>query len=168
VSGSESHHFEGPARFAVGADGEPGSRVFYLQAQADEGPQVSVKCEKQQAAALAEYLEGILADLPTEDEIDPASTQVLPPGLMAWTAGVMAVAYDEPADRIVVMIEELLDDEEAEARIDGPATLRVSLTRGQVATFIGQVRELIAGGRPPCRLCGRPLDPAGHACPRLN
>jgi uncharacterized repeat protein (TIGR03847 family) len=165
---SENFHFEGPTRFAVGAEGEPGSRLFYLQAQADDGPQVSVKCEKQQAAALAEYLEGILADLPTEDETDPASTGVQPPGDVAWTAGVMAVAYDQPADRIVVMIEELLSDDEAEARIDGPATLRVSLTRGQVATFVERVRELLAGGRPPCRLCGRPLDPAGHACPRLN
>jgi uncharacterized repeat protein (TIGR03847 family) len=165
---SENHHFEGPTRFAVGADGEPGSRLFFLQAQGSDGPQVSVKCEKQQAAALAEYLEGILADLPTEDEVDPSSTEVQPPGDMVWTAGVMAVAYDEPADRIVVMVEELLSDDEAEARIDGPATLRVSLTRGQVQMFIEQVRELIAGGRPPCRLCGRPLDPAGHACPRLN
>ncbi|MGH9011673.1 MAG: DUF3090 family protein [Acidimicrobiia bacterium] len=23
-------------------------------------------------------------------------------------------------------------------------------------------------GRPPCPLCGGPLDPSGHICPRLN
>jgi uncharacterized repeat protein (TIGR03847 family) len=164
---NDSHHFDGPARFAVGASGEPGQRLFYLQAQG-ELAEVSVKCEKQQAGALAEYLEGILADLPDDDPAPPAMTHANPPGDIEWTAGVMAVAYDESNDRIVVMIEELLSDEEAEARIDGPATLRVSLTRGHVAAFIAQVRELLAGGRPPCRLCGRPLDPAGHACPRLN
>jgi len=163
-----SFHFEGPTRFAVGAVGEPGQRLFFLQAEDQGGPQVSVKCEKQQAGALAEYLDGILADLPTDDDPDPAAVEAKPPDGIEWTAGVMAVAYDEPADRIVVMVEELLDDDEAEARVEGPATLRVSLTRGQVAAFIEQVRELIAGGRPPCRLCGRPLDPAGHACPRLN
>lgn len=164
---SESHHFEGPVRFTVGASGEPGQRLFFLQAQGEAG-QVSVKCEKQQAGALAEYLEGILADLPVDEPAHAAHTNVEAPGEMAWTAGVMAVAYDDTADRIVVMVEELLSDEEAEARIDGPATLRVSLTRGHVAAFISRVRELLAGGRPPCRLCGRPLDPAGHACPRLN
>ncbi|MBT8240175.1 MAG: DUF3090 family protein, partial [Acidimicrobiia bacterium] len=34
--------------------------------------------------------------------------------------------------------------------------------------FIGTAEELMAGGRPPCRLCGQPLDPTGHTCPRLN
>ena len=32
---SESYHFDGPTRFGVGAEGEPGSRLFYLQAQGD-------------------------------------------------------------------------------------------------------------------------------------
>ena len=26
----------------------------------------------------------------------------------------------------------------------------------------------VAGGRPPCPLCGEPLDPQGHLCPRRN
>jgi hypothetical protein len=33
---------------------------------------------------------------------------------------------------------------------------------------VDRARELVAGGRPPCPLCGGPLDPEGHACPRLN
>ena len=36
------------------------------------------------------------------------------------------------------------------------------------AGFVERARELVAGGRPPCPLCGGPLDPEGHACPRLN
>jgi hypothetical protein len=27
---------------------------------------------------------------------------------------------------------------------------------------------LVEQGRPPCPLCGYPLDPEGHACPRTN
>ena len=27
---------------------------------------------------------------------------------------------------------------------------------------------LVHAGRPQCRLCGQPIDPEGHACPRLN
>ena len=39
-----SWQFERPARFTVGAIGEPGSRLFYFQAFAD-GSEVAVKCE---------------------------------------------------------------------------------------------------------------------------
>ena len=30
------------------------------------------------------------------------------------------------------------------------------------------VEAVVAAGRPPCPLCGFPLDPEGHICPRLN
>ena len=42
------------------------------------------------------------------------------------------------------------------------------LTRAQVSAFVGHARTIVAAGRPPCRLCGLPLDPDGHMCPRLN
>ena len=45
--------FKQPGRFTVGAIGEPGNRVFYFQLFAD-GSEINLKCEKQQAAALAE------------------------------------------------------------------------------------------------------------------
>ena len=49
--------------FATGAVGEPGQRTFFLQGA--EGKRVvTLKCEKQQVGALAEYLSRILADLP--------------------------------------------------------------------------------------------------------
>ncbi|MBV9291748.1 MAG: DUF3090 family protein, partial [Frankiales bacterium] len=28
--------------------------------------------------------------------------------------------------------------------------------------------RVVAAGRPPCPLCGNPLDPQGHVCPRQN
>ncbi|MGQ0742808.1 MAG: DUF3090 family protein [Acidimicrobiales bacterium] len=48
------------------------------------------------------------------------------------------------------------------------ASVRFHLSRGQVLAFIGHARKLITAGRPPCGLCGRPLDPGGHTCVRLN
>ena len=35
-------------------------------------------------------------------------------------------------------------------------------------SFVDRARKLVTGGRPPCPLCGQPLDPAGHVCARLN
>ena len=57
-----SFDFREPDRFTAGTVGEPGRRVFYLQAA--EGPAVaSLRLEKQQVTALADYLERVLADL---------------------------------------------------------------------------------------------------------
>ena len=47
------HVFRTPDRFIAGTVGEPGNRTFYLQAVHDKRV-VSVMCEKQQEAVLAE------------------------------------------------------------------------------------------------------------------
>ena len=62
-----SFEIDTPVVFTTGTVGEPGHRVFYVQAQGD-GQVVTLKLEKQQVGALAEYLSGLLADLPTVDE----------------------------------------------------------------------------------------------------
>ena len=77
----------------------------------------------------------------------------------------IGVAYDNDRDRIVIVADELLPDEDDDAR---GATLRIAATRSQVRALIDRAESLMAGGRPPCRLCGAPLDPTGHACPRAN
>jgi len=56
------------------------------------------------------------------------------------------------------------DDEDEE----GPDFLRVRLEPLAVRTFVAQALRLIGAGRPPCPLCGQPLDPQGHLCPRRN
>lgn len=178
---TESFDFGEPAHVLPGTVGQPGSRTFFLQAR--EGAVVgSFKVEKQQVAALCEYLGGILADLPPTDA--PGTLPTIgaeEPGGLAWVVGRLAVAYEEADDRIVIVAEEFLeiDDDDLEALdLDDPATLiaagyepstaRFSLTRAQVAAFIAVGEELVRSGRPPCRLCGQPIDPEGHACPRLN
>lgn len=163
-----SWEFEQPGRFTVGAVGEPGARLFYFQAFA-EGTEVSVKCEKQQAGALAEHLGNLLGEL--EEGAPEAATPVeaLPPTEIAFVVGSISLGVDVKAQRIVVVLEELLVDTESGEPLDrDPARLRVHLDRHQAAGLIAQTAVLIAGGRPICRLCDRPIDPEGHACPRLN
>lgn len=152
--------FEDPEVFTTGTVGPPGQRTFYLQAGGG-AELVSVKLEKQQVLALAEYLGGLLADLPPLDDVGDAP-DLVDPGEADWVVGTIGVAYDNDADRIVVVAEELVPDDEV------GASLRVAVSRGQVRALIDRAEELIAGGRPPCRLCGAPLDAAGHACPRAN
>jgi uncharacterized repeat protein (TIGR03847 family) len=51
---------------------------------------------------------------------------------------------------------------------DGPDTLRVRLTADAARGFVNRAIEVVAAGRLPCPLCGQPLDPQGHICPRRN
>ena len=177
--------------FTAGTVGAPGQRVFYLQARAD-GQVVTVKCEKQQVAALGQYLERLLQDLPAPgDGPLPTALELLEPVDAVWVAGQLAVAWEADADRFVVVVEELDpdavegDDDDADEDDDdssagvGPdpidwlvtfdrGRLRVELSRGQALAFAARAVELIAAGRPSCRFCGLPIDPDGHPCPRMN
>ncbi len=173
-----------PDVFTAGTVGPPGQRVFYVQVR-DQQLVVSLRCEKQQVAALAEYLDGLLEDLePTPYGVAAGHLELTEPLEPLWTVGAIGVAYDEPADRIVIVLEELvpadpdvdpddLDPDDAEVDIDDGdepvgASVKVALTRAQVAAFVAHGRSLVAAGRPPCRFCGLPIDPDGHLCPRMN
>jgi uncharacterized repeat protein (TIGR03847 family) len=154
-------------RFTAGAIGPPGQRVFYLQAAAG-GHVVTLQCEKAQVAALAEYLAELLADLPApaDDEL-PTDMELKQPVEPEWVVGQIGVVFDETRDRMVVRADELLfADEERDEETSGMA--RVALTRAQVHAFVVRAAELVASGRPPCPLCGRPLDPQGHMCIKTN
>lgn len=66
---------------------------------------------------------------------------------------------DEPDD------DDLDVDDEPDDDLD---RLRVRLTPEATRAFIDRARRVVNAGRPPCPLCGQPLDPAGHLCPRHN
>jgi uncharacterized repeat protein (TIGR03847 family) len=68
------------------------------------------------------------------------------------------------------------EDEDGEEEADdlsdddpeGPDILRVRLSPLRVRAFVERAIRVVTAGRPPCPLCGRPLDPGGHICPRRN
>src|SRR4051812_21928083 len=93
-----------PDVFTAGTVGEPGARVFYLQVR-DDQLVISIRCEKQQVAALADYFDGLLDDLePAPFATVAGDLQFQPAAQELWTVGPIGVAYDEPADRIVVVL----------------------------------------------------------------
>jgi uncharacterized repeat protein (TIGR03847 family) len=179
--------------FTAGTVGIPGQRVFYLQARG-EGQVVTIKCEKQHVAALGQYLERLLQDLPAPaDGPLPTALELLDPLDAVWVAGQLEVAWKAEADRFVVVVKELDqeadedddvadpndDDDDARSGDAGPdptdgsvpfdrGRLRVELSRGQALAFAARAVELVAAGRPSCRFCGLPIDPDGHPCPRMN
>jgi uncharacterized repeat protein (TIGR03847 family) len=74
---SDSFEFREVTHFTAGAIGEPGQRVFYLQI-GDASSMVTVKLEKQQVKALAQFLKGVLDDLPSTSEPVAATPLISP------------------------------------------------------------------------------------------
>jgi uncharacterized repeat protein (TIGR03847 family) len=176
--------FDLPDRFATGAIGEPGSRSFFLQAR-DGMRVVSVALEKAQVAVLAERLGKLLVELDRRGIVEDPPTPILPddrpldePLNEAFRATTLTLGWDGDAERILIEARAPSeDDEEAEAETliemddedeDGPDLLRVRLTADAARTFVERAFRVIRAGRPPCPLCGNPLDPTGHICPRKN
>jgi uncharacterized repeat protein (TIGR03847 family) len=160
--------------FTTGTVGPPGERVFYLQAR-DGRAVVTFKCEKQQVAVLGSSLERLLADLPSPtDGPLPTALELVDPIEPAWVVGQMTLAFDPGRDRFVLELWELVpQDEESEGEEGAEpgadrSRARMLLSRGQARAFAGHAERVVAAGRPACRFCGGPIDPDGHACPRMN
>jgi uncharacterized repeat protein (TIGR03847 family) len=173
--------YDMPDRFIAGAVGQPGERAFYLQARA--GRRItSVGLEKFQVTLLAERLEELLDEVlrrsggtasvpavtPTELQDDEPLDQ---PVEEEFRVGTMALAWDPDDERVIIEAQEVGEDE-AETAIgeDEPqvVVLRVRITAGQARAFSERALRVVAAGRPPCPLCGLPLNAAGHVCPRQN
>ncbi|HEU5266496.1 MAG TPA: DUF3090 family protein [Jatrophihabitans sp.] len=170
--------FDHPRRFVAGTVGAPGERAFFLQA-VDGNRVVSVALEKQQVVILSDRLDQLLDEIVARTGTDlPASTtdnealeqpvdeefRVAAMGL-AWdgAAGVVIIEAQAPVETSEEAEQTLLEDVE-----DGPDALRVMLEPADARAFVERARKLVAAGRPPCPLCGQPLDPSGHVCARLN
>jgi uncharacterized repeat protein (TIGR03847 family) len=170
--------FETPERFIPGTVGEPGDRTFFLQVRKSPAI-VSVSLEKVQVAALADRLTVLLAELARrglevpDDAVDVAPAELDEPIQELFRVGTMALSWDGERERIVIETREITSEDDEPLEVadddeDGPDLVRVSLTLAETQTFIEQSTNLVSAGRLPCPLCGQPLDPLGHICPRRN
>jgi uncharacterized repeat protein (TIGR03847 family) len=142
----------------------------------------SVGLEKFQVTLLAERLGELLdevlrrsggeASVPAVAPTDLNDTEPLDqPVEEEFRVGTMALAWDPDDERVIIEAQEVTeDDEETEIGADEPviAVLRVRITAGQARAFAERALRVVAAGRPPCPLCGLPLDSSGHVCPRQN
>ena len=175
--------FDPPDRFVAGTVGQPGDRTFFLQAR-DGVRVVSIVLEKVQVSVLAERLAELLAELERRgvpaaaagpagvvDDVAPLDE----PLNEAFRAGSLTLGWDGEAERVLLEAraqsedgEPIDPDEDDDDDEDGPDLLRVLMTPAVARTFVARAARVVAAGRPPCPLCGNPLDPQGHICPRRN
>lgn len=176
------HEFDWPDRFVVGTVGRPGERTFYLQARAG-ARSTSVALEKEQSALLAEAVDELLDKLVA----DPDSVVTVPTEAAAelvdngpldqpveeqFRAAALSIGWDPRTAQVIIEAspDGLLPDDDGPAD-DGPdddeapsELLVVRVPVGTARAFVARTRQVVHAGRPPCPLCGEPVDPDGHVC----
>jgi uncharacterized repeat protein (TIGR03847 family) len=158
-------------RITADAVGEPGHRVFYIQAR--QGHRlVTLICEKEHVSALATAMDQVLLSLAEGDadrvvEPDPIlemSMDLELPLEPAFRAGRVNLGYDEVSEMLVIVAYEFGEDQDEELQ----SVARFWVTPRQTRAFSIHAHEVVAAGRPICAMCGEPIDPEGHFCPRRN
>jgi uncharacterized repeat protein (TIGR03847 family) len=180
-------------RITADAIGEPGFRVFYIQARSGI-ELVTIVVEKQQVQLLAASVLELMAnlDLETGTGPDEAEMDLEMPIAPLWRAGKLSIGYDEGRGMFLLEAEEFPpepEEEPEEAPAEGSAevetedleeldprmdpvvevdSVRMWATREQMFALSRHAATVAERGRPTCQFCGNPMDPEGHVCPAMN
>lgn len=161
------HDLNPVTRVTVEAMGEPGQRTFFLQARQVD-TLVSLITEKEQMQSLSQGITDLLARLGSKADApsgvsayDLALEQPVEP---LFRIGQLGLGYDQESEMLVIVAYAIPESEDAET-VDA---VRIWATREQMRALSQHIEQVAAAGRPTCVLCGKPIDPAGHFCPRRN
>ncbi len=161
--------------------GTPGKRTFRVRILRG-GDAAALWVEKQQLAALGEAIPRLLDQLDTPDRHagkDTGTISYFPDEpAVEFKVGRLALGYTAEDDRLVLIAyaldleaeegEEGEDEPEEEDDESMPPTFMCRFTREQARFLSNACADAVAGGRPLCLICHRPVDPEGHFCPRAN
>ena len=158
---SESFDYEEVTRVTTGAIGDPGKREFYLQLRAG-GQLVSLALEKDQLRALTERLQEVFSRVPVPPAGPLPDMALEQPVTSRWRVGFMTLTYSQEEKAFEVSLVEMVDEG------DEPATGHFQASLAQMQALAAHAALIISAGRPPCPMCGGPIDHDGGVCPRLN
>jgi len=156
------------------AIGQPGQRVFYLHGWSEANPKpVTIIIEKIQLQALAASVDQMIAEIVRQKpdqtipvvEVDPEKMRITPPVDPLFRAGELGLGYDANTNLIIILAREVLMEGDDP---DKAAEVRFWCTAAQLRCLAEWGKQVIERGRPLCPLCGQPMDPEGHFCPKKN
>ncbi len=136
----------------AGAVGKPGQRTFFIQAEKGL-ERVTLVCEKEQVQALADAVDEMVTNLEQEFglarhenlKVDENAMQVKEEEPL-FRIGAMGLGYDANRDKILLVAQEALAEEEEER---DPREVRLFATRVQMQIVSQYAREVIGKGRNP-------------------
>ena len=165
----ESKSIEYPLGFLSSIDaetfGEPGKRTFRLVLKSGRAI-VTVWLEKEQLFQLSVALGEGVRRFPNEQDTNPPLT-----GFTEWSGDDVSLEFK--ARQLLLKYDTdlngfHLEAHEADEEESSGTSVSCGLTIPQSNALSEDAQRICASGRPPCFLCGLPIDPEGHVCPRAN
>ena len=150
--------------------GEPGRRTFKLLLDAGNA-HCTLWLEKEQLYQLGIHLRDAVESL-TEEERGHES-QRRDGGWSGegeevdFKVGEMGLSHDKQTNSFYILAFER-ENPESEAGSESPISTSFWISLVQATTLAEDALRICAAGRPLCFLCGQPIDPDGHVCPRSN
>jgi len=146
------YEFDPVTHITAGALGMPGQRTFYIQAERGLD-RVTLLCEKEQVQALAEAIDEMAGKLEEEFKlprvpamaVDEVKMTIKEPVEPLFRVGAMALGYDANRDRVLLVAQEALPEEEER----DPQEVRFFATRGQMQALSTYARDVVRRGRSP-------------------
>ncbi len=155
------------SRIEAESFGQPGRRTFRLVLESGRALSY-VWLEKEQLFQLGAGLKDAV-EHQTESEREQGSS----PDAAGWRGGETLIEFkaralsgrhDRNTNSFYLQVQGDADEQSGE----GPPSVSFWITVDQAATLAEESLRICAAGRPPCFLCGLPIDPSGHVCPRAN
>ncbi len=169
-----------PDRFISGTVGQPGERIFFLQAKS-ANLVTSVVVEKSQVAILSERID-VLLDQIIKDNNDESIAKSFSANQLdleplespineEFRVGVLSLGWNIKEKKLIIEAHADTSDKVPEIDTDsedGPDLFRIYLSDIQGRNFAERSRRLVSAGRQPCPFCQEPLGQQGHVCARAN
>lgn len=158
----------------VDAIGKPGQRVFYIQGKTEDTT-LTLLIEKIQiqtlAAGILRFLEELIERNPDmskpSGQYNEDQMKITPPVDPLFRVGEIGLAYDIDRDLACLIAKEIQLEAETEDEKQQDE-VRYWCTREQLKSLAIWGLDLVQKGRPICPLCGEPINPDGHFCPKKN
>ena len=164
----ERYEFDEVTILSAFAMGIPGKRTFFLIIGRKE-KWVRVWLEKYLLESLALAIDQFLFTLSQEHlNVDRGAEGIslsdVPSGLPSVELEIdeIALGFDHGRATLHLSVHGL------GPRISERAEVLCRVTLSQLEKFGKQAKSVCAAGRPLCILCGGPIDPTGHICPKSN
>ena len=154
------------------AIGEPGKRVFYIQAQSEQET-LTILVEKIQIQTLAIGVEQFLTELherfpdldQAESDYEENEMHITPPVDPLFRAGELGLAYEQEDDFLILVARENLSEE---VSLEEAKMVRFWCSRTQLRKMCRWGMEVVGKGRKICPLCGEPMESDEHFCVKKN
>jgi uncharacterized repeat protein (TIGR03847 family) len=169
MGSEERYEYDEVTLLSAFAVGVPGKRTFFL-GMGEKKNWLRIWVEKEHLQALIIGIKELLFTLSQEKIASPQETEPLlasddiHSGLPSAELDIvqMTLGYDQGRATVELLVQKSGSQEKNLSEVHCRVTL------AQLKKLGDQAASVCAAGRPLCPLCGGPIDPTGHSCPKEN